>query len=81
MHLTCHPTVWDQAHGLHPVDIKELQIQASPEELRALAGFLADSAARLEATTDSEPQRTFEDTRPAARKTIAIRVNGATEGP
>lgn len=74
MHLTCHPTVWDRSHGLYPVDIKELQIFASPEELKALAGFLMDSAHALQSRPDSELRRTFQDPQPAAEKAIGVAV-------
>ncbi len=74
MHLTCHPAVWDEAHGLYPVDIKELQIAASPEELKRLAGFLLKSAASLESRPDAEHRESFADVKPRAEKAIEILV-------
>jgi len=75
MRLTCYPTVWDEAKGLVPVEAQDLQITASPNELRAFAKFLNESAAVLEVRPTSSQSETFEDSKPNPKTGISISVS------
>jgi len=75
MRLTCYPTEWDEDEGLSPIEAQDLQITASPEELRALAKFLVESAAILEIQPTSQYHETFGDSKPNPKTGISISVS------
>ena len=74
MRLTCYPTEYDEKEGLLPIEAQDLQIAASPEELRALAGFLSEAAEALELQPGSNPYREFGDSKPNPKAGIGVMV-------
>jgi hypothetical protein len=76
MHLTCYPTVWDESKGLVPVAIQELQIVASPDELKALARFLDQSARALASEPESQCRESFPDSKPGVQSAVSVSVSG-----
>jgi len=75
MRLTCYPTEWDERKGLVPVEAQDLQITASPAELRELARFLAESAAFLEQRPNEQQYETFPDSKQNAKTSISVSVS------
>lgn len=48
MRLIAWPTRWNEEEGWQPVDAQELELRATPKELRELASFLIATAEQLE---------------------------------
>lgn len=61
MRLTSWPSYWNQTDGIVPAETQEVDIRATPDELRELARFLAKAADELE-----QPQVTREGYRCSA---------------
>ncbi len=74
MRLTCYPTKLDEDEGLLPIEAQDLQITASPEELRTLAAFLSEAATVLELQPDSKPYQAFGDSKPNPQTGIGVLV-------
>ena len=55
MELIGYPTDFDEKEGLLPINIQDLQLIASPNELNKLARFLIECSEKIEKNTfDSE---------------------------
>lgn len=80
MHLACLPTVWNEAQGVYPLDVKELRIAASPAELRRLAAFLEAAAGCLESGAGAQVHERFASARPLP-EAIDIRVSERPSTP
>lgn len=52
MRLVAWPTRWNEDEGWQPINAQELELRATPTELRDLAAFLLDAAKRLEANAN-----------------------------
>ena len=78
MRLTGWPTNWNREEGLLPVDIQDVDIHGTPEELRVLAEFLvraADAASRARAEgREYRNGLDFPDEKPNPATPICIEV-------
>ncbi len=48
MRLVAWPTRWNEDEGWQPINAQELELRATPTELRDLASFLIETAKQLE---------------------------------
>jgi len=48
MRMVAWPTRWNEEEGWLPVDAQEVELRATPQELRELASFLIATAKQLE---------------------------------
>lgn len=74
MRLTCYPTAFDDEEGLLPIEAQDLQATASPDELRALAGFLREAAAAIDLHPGSKAYQEFGDSKPNPQTGIGVMV-------
>ena len=79
MRIVATPTVWNEADGLIPIDVQDIDIVATAGELDALAGFFADAARRLRETGRSNASMDFSDSKPNAQTGIWVSVKDASE--
>lgn len=52
MRMVAWPTRWNEEEGWLPVDAQELELRATPKELRELASFLIATAEQLEGSAN-----------------------------
>jgi hypothetical protein len=64
MHLVGWPEEWNNKEGLTPVYLSDIDLHASPEELRALAKFFEKAANKVEVAIRSREEARVEITFP-----------------
>lgn len=83
MRITGWPSYWNEADGLLPVETQEVDLRATPSELRALAQFLTIAADELEAAQlrgeDYRSSLDFSDDKPQPPTPIVFEVIGEVE--
>jgi hypothetical protein len=85
MRVNGWPRDWKESEGWLPVDLREIDLHASPTELRSLASFLAKAADELEAASqipgDYRSAVDFVDNEPNAELPIVFEVVGGDASP
>lgn len=51
MRLVAWPSTWKEEEGLLPIDVQEIDLIGTPDEIRSIAAFLVDAASQLEASS------------------------------
>jgi hypothetical protein len=64
MRLVGWPEEWNSEEGITPIHLSDIDLHASPEELRALARFFEKAANKVEVATRSKAAATVEITFP-----------------
>jgi hypothetical protein len=78
MRLIGWPTNWSPDEGLLPVEIQDVDVHASVEELKQLAALFSAAAA---AATGSELSDDFGDSKPNAETGIGVTVHVIDRNP
>ncbi len=85
MRVNGWPSIWNESEGWLPVDLREIDLHASPGELRSLASFLERAADELEANLkNQEGYRSaadFADDTPNSEMPIVFEVIGDDAHP
>jgi hypothetical protein len=68
------PTVWDEAEGLLPIDVQDIDLIVSPEELDSLADFFARAARTFRETGMTDASMDFGDSKLNPQTGIWINV-------
>ncbi len=80
MRLSGYPSSWTPEEGLVPVDVQDIDVHASPEELRALSKFFAEAAIAMELALsekrDFRRSIDFPDDKPNPQTPICVDVVG-----
>jgi hypothetical protein len=78
MRLTGWPTKWNREEGLLAVDMQDVDIHGTPEELRALADFLVRAAGEAARARDERREYRsavdFPDDKPNPQTPICVEV-------
>ena len=54
MRMVAWPSSWKEDEGLLPVEVQEIDLMGTPEEIRSISMFLAEAARLLEADADGK---------------------------
>ncbi len=78
MRLSGYPSSWSPEEGLVPVDVQDIDVYASPEELRSLSKFFAEAANAMELALaekrDFRRSIDFRDDKPNPQTPICVDV-------
>lgn len=78
MRISGYPSSWSPEEGLVPVDVQDIDVRASPEELRILSKFFAESANAMELALsekrDFRRSIDFRDDKPNPQTPICVDV-------
>lgn len=77
MRLVGLPTEWKLEEGLLPLDVQDVDIHATPDELQRLADFFGAAAASAATAESSELSLEFADSKPDAQTGIWVTVHVA----
>jgi hypothetical protein len=79
MEIVGYPTKWNELEGLQPIDLQDIQIQATERELKILADFFRRCAEELENQGMSSPRSIeLQDSKPGTETGISILVSPCT---
>lgn len=74
MELIGYPTEFNEDEGLIPIDIQDLQIKATSEELNKLANFLIECSNQIKRNTFDDESIELIDSKSNAKTGIWIQV-------
>ncbi|MBD3652761.1 hypothetical protein [Kangiella sp.] len=74
MELIGYPTEFNEDEGLIPIDIQDLQIKATSEELNKLANFLIECSNQIERNTFDDESIELIDSKPNPKTGIWVQV-------
>ncbi len=77
MRLVGLPTEWNPDEGLIPIDVQDVDIHATPEELQRLADFFSAAATSAATSNSSEFSLEFSDSKPNAKTGSLVIVHVA----
>jgi len=75
MRLVGLPTEWNPDEGLIPVDVQDVDIHATTEELQRLADFFGAAAASAATADSSKFSLEFADSKPDAQTGIWVTLH------
>ncbi len=74
MKLTGYSREWNHEEGLQSIEVQDLQIQGTQEELQQMADYILECSKKLSAGHSELPGIELEDSRPNPKTGISIYV-------
>ena len=75
MRLVGLPTEWKPDEGLFPVDVQDVDIHATPDELQRLADLFCAAATSAATSNSSEFSLEFADSKPDAQTGMWVTIH------
>jgi hypothetical protein len=75
MRIVGYPTEWNEREGLQPIDIQDIQIHASIDELNELSTFLKECAENFKGGKSEAVSIELSDSKPNPKTGISITVD------